>query len=399
MVGYAADMKITDIRTISVEWPLPSPVYDANYIMATKPALLVEVETSDGLVGIGEAAHFGGPLVSTRTVIEQELREHLVGEDPRDIERLWEIMHQRAYKHGRGGVVVAAISGIDIALWDVRGKLAGLPVWRLLGGYRRRVPAYATGGFYAAGKGRAELAAEMQAYVAHGFRAVKMKVGRNSDVEGSPLRAMAHRGECEVSLAEDLARVRAVRDAIGPDVRLMVDANGAWDVPTAVRAGRALEPLDVYWLEEPVCPDDVAGSAAVADKIAIPIAGYETCSYGRHAFRDYIAARAVHFVQPDVAWAGGLSETLKIAHLAQAWSLPVAPHIHGSAVAVAAAVHLLGALPNGSMAEMVFPAHPLMAELAREPLVVGADGFIELSERPGLGIDLDPRIVAKYRVQ
>jgi D-galactarolactone cycloisomerase len=178
----------------------------------------------------------------------------------------------------------------------------------------------------------------------------------------------------------------------------MVDANGAWDVATAVRAGRALEPLDVYWLEEPVCPDDVAGSAAVADKLAIPIAGYETCSYGRYAFRDYIAARAIHFVQPDVAWAGGLSETLKIAHLAQAWNLPVAPHIHGSAVAVAAAVHLLGALPNASMAEMVFPAHPLMAELAREPLVVGADGHVELPERPGLGIELDPRIVAKYRV-
>ena len=398
MVGYAAGMKITDVRTISVEWPLPRPVYDANYVMATKPALLVEVETSAGLVGLGEAAHFGGPLVSTRTVIEQELRPHIVGEDPRDIERLWETMHQRAYKHARGGLLVAAISGIDIALWDLRGKLAGMPVWRLLGGYRRRVPAYATGGFYAEGKGRAELAAEMRAYVAHGFRAVKMKVGRNSDVEGSPLRAMAHRGVCEVSLAEDLARVRAVREAIGPDVRLMIDANGAWDVPTAVRAGRALEPLDVYWFEEPVCPDDVAGSAVVADKVAIPIAGYETCSYGRYAFRDYIAARAIHFVQPDVAWAGGLSETLKIAHLAQASNLPVAPHIHGSAVAVAAAVHLLGALPNGSMAEMVFPAHPLMAELAREPLVVGADGHIELSERPGLGIELDPRIVAKYRV-
>jgi len=391
-------VQIRDVRTISVEYTLPRPVFDANYTMASKPALLVEVETDTGLVGLGEAAHFGGPLVSTATVIEQELRPHLLGQDPRETERLWELMHRRAYKHARGGIVIAAISGVDIALWDLRGKLAGMPLWRLLGGYRRRVPAYATGGFYAEGKGVRELADEMRAYCRHGFRAVKLKVGRNSGIEGSPLRAMADRGVCEVSLAEDLARVRAVREAIGPDVRLMVDANGAWDVPTAVRMGRALEELDVYWFEEPVWPDDLAGSAEVASKIAIPIAGYETCSYGTVSFRDYIAARAVHFVQPDVAWAGGLTETLKIAHLAQAANLPLAPHIHGSAVAVAAAAHLLGAVRNGSMAEMVFPAHPLMGDLAREPLVVDGAGEIDLGERPGLGIELDPDAVKRYRV-
>ena len=391
-------MRIRDVRTIPLEYPLPHPVFDANYLMATKPALVVEVETDSGLIGLGEAAHFGGPLRSTQVVIEGELRDHLLGEDPRDIERLWEQMHQRAYKHARGGLVIAAMSGIDIALWDLRGQMAGMPLWRLLGGYRRRVPAYATGGFYAEGKGIRELCDEMQAYCQHGFRAVKMKVGRNSDIQGSPLRAMVHRGICEVSLAEDLARVRAVRETVGPEVRLMIDANGAWDVPTAVKMGRALEPLDIYWFEEPVCPDDVAGSAQVARKVAIPVAGYETCSYGKVSFRDYIAARAVHFVQPDVAWSGGLTEALKIAHLAQVWNLPVAPHIHGSAVAVAAAVHLLGAIPNASLAEMVFPAHPLTEELVREPLVVDRTGHIELNERAGLGIELDPRVVATYRI-
>jgi L-alanine-DL-glutamate epimerase-like enolase superfamily enzyme len=226
-----------------------------------------------------------------------------------------------------------------------------------------------------------------------------MKVGRNSDIQGSPLRAMTHRGTCEVSLAEDLARVRAVRETIGPDTRLMIDANGAWDVPTAVKMGRALEPLDLYWLEEPVSPDDVAGSARVAKTVAIPVAGYETCAYGKVSFREYISAGAVHFVQPDVTWSGGLTEALKIAHLAQVWNLPVAPHIHGSAVAVAAAVHLLGAIPNASMAEMVFPGHPLMEELVREPFAVDRTGHIELSDRPGLGIELDPRVVNKYRVE
>jgi L-alanine-DL-glutamate epimerase-like enolase superfamily enzyme len=390
-------MRITDVRTIPVEVKLSKPVFDANYTMATKPALLVEVETDQGLIGLGEAAHFGGPMASTAQVIENELRNYLIGQDPRAIEYLWELMHRRAYKHARGGIVIAAISGIDIALWDLRGKMAGMPLWQMLGGYRKRVPAYATGGFYSEGKGVKELVREMQAYVKHGFRAVKMKVGRNAGIEMSPLRVMDDRGRCEVTLQEDLARVAAVRDAIGPDVKLMVDANGAWDVATAVKMGRAMEKYDIYWYEEPVWPDDVAGSVEIASKVGIAIAGYETCSYGIVDFNDYIRARAVHFVQPDVAWAGGLTESLKIAHMAQAANMPIAPHIHGSAVAVAAAVHLLGAVRNGSMAETVYPAHALMTELVKEPFNVDKKGEIELPDTPGLGIELDPKVVKKYR--
>ncbi|MCG6928955.1 MAG: mandelate racemase/muconate lactonizing enzyme family protein [Desulfofustis sp.] len=391
-------MNIADVRTIPVEVRLPEPVYDANYTMATKPALLVEVETDRGLVGLGEAAHFGGPMASTAQVIEHELRDYLIGQDAGNIEYLWEKMHRRAYKHARGGIVIAAISGIDIALWDLRGQQAGMPLWKLLGGYRSRVPAYATGGFYAEGKGIKELVEEMQRYVEHGFKAVKMKVGRNPGIELSPLRVMDNRGRCEVSLAQDLERVAAVREAIGPNILLMVDANGAWDVATAVKMGRAMEPYDIYWYEEPVWPDDVSGSAEVAQKVGIAIAGYETCSYGMVDFENYIRRRAVHFVQPDVAWAGGLTESLKIAHLAQAANLPFAPHIHGSAVAVAAAVHLLGAVRNGSMAEMVFPAHTLMTDLVKEPLEVNNDGIIELTEKPGLGMELDPDVLEKVRV-
>ena len=392
-------MRITDIRTIAVEVKLQQPVFDANYTMATKPALLVEVHTDEGVCGLGEAAHFGGPMASTAQVIEHELKPYLVGEDPSEIERLWERMHRRAYKHARGGIVIAAMSGIDIALWDVRGKLANMPLWRLLGGYRKRVPAYATGGFYAEGKGLKELVAEMKGYVDAGFRAVKMKVGRNSRIELSPLRASSERGVAEVSLSEDIERVAAVRKAIGPDVRLAVDANGAWDVATAVKMGRAMEPYDIYWFEEPVWPDDVAGSREVAEKTSIAVAGYETCSYGIVDFARYISARAVHFVQPDVAWVGGLTESLKIAHMAQAANLPIAPHIHGSAVAVAAGLHLLGAVRNASIAETVFPAHELMTELVKEPLTLDpATGEIELSERPGLGMELDQETVKRFRV-
>ena len=359
-------MRITDIRTIPLEVELHETVYDANYTMKNKPALLVQVFTDDGLIGIGEAAHFGGPMSSTAHVIEQELKPYLVGKDPINTELLWDLMHKRAYKHGRGGIVIAAMSGIDIALWDLKGKITGLPCWRLMGGYRKRVPAYATGGFYSESKNLEALADEMQAYVDAGFRAVKMKVGRNSGVELSPLRASEECGIAEVTLDEDIQRVALVRQTIGPDIKLCVDANGAWDVATAVKMGQRMEPFDVYWYEEPVWPDDLLGSKEVAQKVSIPVAGYETCSYGLVDFQRYISHRAVHFVQPDVAWSGGLTECLKIAHIAQAANLPVAPHIHGSAVAVAAGLHLLGAIRNGSMAETVFPAHPLMTELVKE---------------------------------
>ena len=391
-------MRITDIRTIPLEVELHETVYDANYTMKNKPALLVQVFTDDGLIGIGEAAHFGGPMSSTAHVIEQELKPYLVGKDPINTELLWDLMHKRAYKHGRGGIVIAAMSGIDIALWDLKGKVTGLPCWRLMGGYRKRVPAYATGGFYSESKNLEALADEMQAYVDAGFRAVKMKVGRNSGVELSPLRASEECGIAEVTLDEDIQRVALVRQTIGPDIKLCVDANGAWDVATAVKMGQRMEPFDVYWYEEPVWPDDLIGSREVAQKVSIPVAGYETCSYGLVDFQRYISLRAVHFVQPDVAWSGGLTECLKIAHIAQAANLPVAPHIHGSAVAVAAGLHLLGAIRNGSMAETVFPAHPLMTELVKEPLTIEKDtGDIILSEKPGLGIELNLDVVERYR--
>ncbi|MBA4740608.1 MAG: mandelate racemase/muconate lactonizing enzyme family protein [Burkholderiales bacterium] len=366
--------------------------------MKNKPALLVEVVTDEGLVGVGEAAHFGGPMSSTAHVIEQELKPYLVGKDPINTELNWDLMHRRAYKHGRGGIVVAAISGIDIALWDLKGKVSGLPCWRLMGGYRKRVPAYATGGFYSCSKDNDALIDEMQTYIKAGFRAVKMKVGRNSSMELSPLRASEECGIAEVSLEEDIKRVELVRQTIGPDIKLCVDANGAWDVATAVKMGRKLEPYDIYWLEEPVWPDDILGSKEVAQKLSIPVAGYETCSYGMVDFQKYISHRAVHFVQPDVAWSGGLTECLKIAHLAQAANLPLAPHIHGSAVAVAAGLHLLGAIKNGSMAETVFPAHPLMTQLVKAPLAIDEDtGDITLSEAPGLGIELNLDVVDRYR--
>lgn len=394
-------MKITDVKAIPLVYPLEKTVYDANYAMPVKPALLVEVQTDEGVIGIGEAAHFGGPLISTKVAIEEELKYHVLGEDPLQVERLWERMHQRAYKHARGGLIIAAISGIDIALWDIKGKVAGLPVYKLLGGYSHVIPAYATGGFYAEGKGLKELAQEMEAYIVQGFKAVKMKVGRSSNLKVgfNPLRVMPARGIAEVTLNEDIERVKVVRETIGKDTLLMIDANGAWDVPTAIRMGHELEPYDLYWFEEPVSPDDVEGSAKVVAALKVAVAGYETCSYGRFSFKEYITAGAIHFVQPDVAWVGGLTESMKIAHLASVWNLPVAPHIHGSAIAVAAALHYLAAIPNATIAETVYPYHPLMGDLVDHVLDVNKDGNIVLSDKPGLGIELNKKVIEKYQIK
>ncbi len=265
-------------------------------------ALLVEVETDAGITGIGEAGVGGG---STRHVIENHLRPMLIGEDPLLIEGLWQKMFARTRQFGRRGIVMNAISGIDIALWDIAGKVAKLPVYRLLGACRDRVEAYASGGFYQEGKSVDDLAGEAEGYRARGFKGMKMKIGRNPSTQ-THLRHLAGNAQmCEVEPEEDIARVAAVRKALGPKAKLMVDVNCAWSPAMAIEMGRALEPYKLYWIEEPVATDDIDGSARVAAALATPIAGYET-EIGLYGFRELITRGAVDIVQPDLAWTGRL---------------------------------------------------------------------------------------------
>jgi hypothetical protein len=204
------------------------------------------------------------------------------------------------------GIVINALSGIDIALWDIAGKVARLPLYRLLGGCRNRVEAYASGGFYQEGKSVDDLAAEAEGYRARGFKGMKMKIGRNPSTQ-THLRHLAGGAHlCEVEPHEDIARVAAVRKALGPKAKLMADVNCAWSPAMAIAMGRALEPYDLYWLEEPVATDDIDGSARVAAALATPVAGYET-EIGLYGFRDLITRGAVAVVQPDLAWSGGFS--------------------------------------------------------------------------------------------
>jgi L-alanine-DL-glutamate epimerase-like enolase superfamily enzyme len=386
-------MKIVDIRTIPLSYRCEPPYGSAGGMLPVRGGLIVEVETDGGITGIGEAGVGGG---STRHVIETQLRPMLVGRDPLLIEALWQRMFAETRHYGRRGIVINALSGIDIALWDIAGKVAKMPLYRLFGACCDRVEAYASGGFYQEGKAVDALAGEAEGYRARGFTGMKMKIGRNPSTQ-SPLRHLvADAAQCEVEPEDDIARVAAVRRALGPRAKLMVDVNCAWSPAMAIEMGRALEPYKLYWIEEPVATDDIDGSAAVAAALATPIAGYET-ETGLYGFRELIARRAVDIVQPNIAWAGGFSECRRIAALAQAHHLMVAPHAFSSAVALAASLHFAASIPNGLVLEFDQNPNGLRDELLKQPLAIDGNGMIPLPERPGLGIELDPAAIDRYR--
>jgi L-alanine-DL-glutamate epimerase-like enolase superfamily enzyme len=388
-------VKIVDIRTTPLSYRCDPPYGSAGGMQARRGALLVEIETDERVVGIGEAGVGGG---ATRDVIDKTLQPMLIGEDPLLIEGLWQKMFTHTRQYGRRGIVINAISGIDIALWDIAGKVAGLPLYNLLGGCRDRVEAYASGGFYQEGKSVDDLAAEAESYRAGGFRGMKMKVGRNPST-GTHLRQLVeHADRCEVEPEEDIARVAAVRRALGPRAKLMVDVNCAWSPGFAIEMGRAFEPYKLYWIEEPVATDDIDGSARVAEALATPVAGYET-EIGLYGFRELITRGAVDIVQPDLAWAGGFSECRRIAALAQANHLMVAPHSFAGAVLLVASLHFIAAIPNGLVLEFDQNPNGLRDELLKEPIGIERDGTIALPHRPGLGIELDRNAVERYRVE
>ncbi len=390
-------MRITAVRAVKLAFRRSFPMADALNFIPARHAVLVFVDTDLGITGIGEAAPFGGPSATTAAVVENELGPLIHGEDPLEIERLFARMYNTTTQHGRRGVLLAAMSGIDIALWDLLGKVADQPVHRLIGTYQTRLPTYASTGFYHAQQTPEVLAEEVAEQVGAGFNAVKIKVGRNPSVPLSPLLAVRESEFCAHDFEQDAARVRAVRDRVGPGVELMVDANSGWDVNTALRMLPILAELDVTWLEEPISVEDIEGNARLVDAGAVRIAGYETAQ-GRYDFRDLIGAGAIDVVQPDVTWSGGISESRRIAALAQCHHLPVAPHVFGSAVGLMANAHLLAALPNGMVLEFDRTSNGLRDELLVKPVDIDPDGQFSLPDGPGLGFELDMEAVDRFRV-
>jgi L-alanine-DL-glutamate epimerase-like enolase superfamily enzyme len=352
---------------------------------------LVEIETDTGLVGLGEAKAGVGNLgnyAALVTVIREEIAPVLIGRDPRDITAIWETLYNGSRAHyalregrtfptvGRRGITMSAISGVDIALWDLLGQALGEPVWRLLGGRcRDRVPAYASGGWAPVGA----IGTQLMQYVERGHRAVKMRVGLQ-----------------DKSVDDSAARVREVREHLGPAIGLMVDAHGTWSVREAQRFARKVEDCDLAWLEEPVSPDNIEGQAEVRAATDIPIAAGES-EQTRFAFRDLIAARAVDILQPDLAIAGGITETLRIAALAAAHGFTVAPHLWGGAVLFAAGLHLCVATPCATVVEFSRGHNPLLNELTEETFEL-VDGHVLAPTRPGLGLTLRRDFVRQITV-
>jgi len=379
-------MKIDNIRTHVLRYHLEEKevfAYSQAWIRS-RIAMIVEITTDDGIIGLGEAY---GPPEITSAVINYAYKPLLIGKDPFDADIIWQDLYNAFRDYGQKGVMIAALSAIDIALWDIMGKATNLPVHKLLGGCRRdRVKAYATGVYPRRVADNPEtLAEEAASYVDQGFYAVKMKIG--------------------FGFKKDLEHVKAVRAAIEDDVLLMVDANHAYDARSAILLGKKMENYDIFWFEEPVVPENVEGYREVKQAVNMFIAGGEA-EYTRFGFKNLISNRAVDIVQPDCCAAGGLSELRKIATLANTWSIHFVPHVWGTGVAIAAGLQLLAMLPDNPPS--LTPLEPML-ELDRTPnrlreetekcLVRLEDGYVRVPTKPGLGITMDHDFLNKFAVK
>lgn len=361
-------MKITQVSTETYRWPRPKPITNGLHTYTHVTLGLSKIETDEGLVGMGLGA--GHPIVEAAIA---HFTPQLLGQDPLNIERIWHDLWVPKLV-GRRGMTTRAISAIDIALWDLRAKAAGMPLYKLLGGYRDRVDTYIAGGYYEEGKGLPELAQEMEENVAMGARAVKMKVGA-------------------LSIREDAERVETVREAIGPDVKLMVDANCAYKLYEAIQLAKRIEEYDPFWFEEPIAADDYDGHRRLAEATSVPIATGEN-EYTRYGFRDLIEQRAAAILNADAIICGGISEFMKIAHLAQAYDVDIAPHgpqeVH---------VHLVAALRNGLILEFYRDTvDPMWGQVYHHTLRLNDDGTVSPPDVPGIGIDPNLEALAPHRV-
>jgi L-alanine-DL-glutamate epimerase-like enolase superfamily enzyme len=386
-------MKITRVEATWLQVPIaPAQQHASDFGLATTfDTALVRVDTDAGLTGWGEAkvsAGSSGDYHGVVAIINQEFGPRLVGEDPHAITSIWEGLYNGSRGHyalARGhvfpamcrrGVSVSALSGIDIALWDILGKALNVPVWQLLGGRKaERMPAYASGGWAPAD----QIGAQLKGYLDKGgFGAVKMRVGV---FDGSP--------------AASAERVIAARDALGPKIDIMCDAHGSFTVSEARQFCHLVRDCDVAWFEEPVTADDKRGMAEVRQGSAIPIAAGESEST-RFDFRDLIELRAADILQPDLAICGGITEAVRISALASAANLRLAPHMWAGAPAFAAGLHVAAASSAAFILEYSLGANPMIHDLVKEDFPVHG-GMVDIPSRPGLGITICSDFVERYR--
>ena len=387
-------MKITGVKSHVLRYELPEELGYSQQYYAHRTAHLVEVSTDEGLVGWGECFGPGNVAVANKGIVEQVIAPMVVGADPLMRDVLWHKVYNLLRDHGQKGMPLQALSGVDIALWDIAGQAAGMPLCVLLGGkHRERVPVYGYGMMLkreSVAEHVARFRDEAAALREAGFVGAKMKVG--------------------LGVREDALLCRAAREGVGEGFRLMVDANHCYTTADAFRVGRALEELDVYWFEEPVAPEDRDGYRELRAGLRVHIAGGEG-EFNRWGWRRLLESRGLDIAQPEVCAVGGISEYLRILALAHAHFTPVVNHVWGSAVAVAVNLHLLAAMPD--LPGGLHPWRPMLEfdatdnkfrdELLREPLDIQGQiqrhaGTAAVPEGSGIGVAPDMDFVRRYEI-
>jgi len=358
---------IEDIRTTKLVLPwVEPPRFSATYALA-RQVLLVEVETRSGIVGLGYLQLLSPGLRTVESCIHECLKPVLLGQDATQVERLWQQMWHATYGIGRMGVALSALSALDIALWDALGKKAGMPLYKLWGGFREEIPAYGSGCWRGlGGDGMIEKARD---YVRQGFKAIKMQAAHLHD------------------LRTDLDNVRRMREALGPGIDIMIDINMGWSADTAIAMGKKFEDYDLYWMEEPVPAQDIAGYRRIAQALKLRVVGGEN-HWTRYDLRPFFETPCVPILQPDVMRCG-LTEMRKIAALADTWGLTLAPHLYSELM-----VQVMASIPNGLIIEYM----GWLDDLWEAP-VRPERGVMRPPQRPGHGLSVKPEIVREFRLK
>jgi L-alanine-DL-glutamate epimerase-like enolase superfamily enzyme len=362
------DMTISAVRVIPLRVPwIDPPVFGKSKLTAPRDILVVEVETKSGLVGIGYLHLLSPALRTIATCLDEAIVPGLIGRDATAIEAIWRDLWRTTYSAGRMGIAVMAISAIDIALWDLVGKAANMPLHRLWGHFRSEIPAYGSGCWR--GLGGDGMIEKALGYVTQGYTAIKMQVAHIHDRHA------------------DLTNVRRMRQAVGPEIEIMVDVNMGWSADVALQMGRKFQDHDVYWLEEPVPAEDFAGYLRLAETLDLRIVGGET-HFTRYDLRPFLENPKLPILQPDVM-RGGLTEIRKIAALADTWGMSLAPHLFPELM-----VQVMASIPNGIWLEQMGWLDDLWVE--KVPVV---NGVIRAPERPGHGLAFKPEVLRDHRVR
>jgi D-galactarolactone cycloisomerase len=377
-------MQIAQIKTYIVSEKLgdKSFCYSQNWYN-TRTIMILEIITEDGISGWGEA--FGNAFIN-QTIVEKVYKDKLIGQNIFDSEKIWDELYNTLRDNGQKGSCIEALSAVDNALWDLKGKYTHLPVYRLMGGARRKqILPYATGLYHTKlNQDPNELVEEAVRYVKDGFRAVKMKIG--------------------FGVEDDIKMVKAVREAIGPDIGLMVDPNHAYNAMNAIKLSRGIEEYNILWIEEPVPPEDIAGYVQVREATNIPISGGEA-EFTPYGFKNFIDSRAADILQPDCCITGGLTSFRRIMTMAKIANIQCYPHVWGSGIAVAVGLNAAFAMPDFPEALVQPPVYfelDRTENIFREKINKNAlkieNGYINIPEFEGLGLDIDRDLIKEYQI-